>query len=80
MAPQRRRDCQWVNLALLPPTCLVACGMVLGVMNGAERNREFITHFEAQTSGLRVANMVSLRWRSATDKARLARNEPQMSF
>jgi hypothetical protein len=38
-----------IDLALLPPLSLLACGVDLMVVDGAKRNRELIADLEAQT-------------------------------
>jgi hypothetical protein len=57
---------------LLPPFPLIAGGMILGVMDGAERHGKFIAHFEGYASLLCVADVMGMRRGAATDKARLA--------
>ena len=40
--PQALRDGEWIDLVLLPPRPLIAGCMVLLMVNGAERDREFV--------------------------------------
>lgn len=44
----------------LPPFELIARGMILVVMDGAERDRKFVTDLESQASGLRKPNMMGV--------------------
>jgi hypothetical protein len=50
-APQVRGHSKWINLMLLPPQSLLASGVVLLMVNGAERNREFVADLEPKTPG-----------------------------
>ena len=46
-SPQALCNGERINLVLLPPQSLIAGCVVLLMVNGAERNREFVAHFEA---------------------------------
>ena len=48
------------------------------MMDGAKRNGEFIAHFQAEPSGLRVAHVVRMRGIAPAYEARLTRDEAQM--
>ena len=52
--------------------------MNLVVVGGAERHGEFIADFQAQPTGLRVANVVRVRRRAAANRARLAGDEAEV--
>jgi hypothetical protein len=45
----------------LPPASLIAGCVILRVMNGAQRDGELVTHFETQSSRLRIADVMRLR-------------------
>jgi len=62
----------------LPPFPLIAGGMILIVMDGTERDREFVADLERQASGLRKPNMMRVRGRAAADQARLAPDVAQV--
>ena len=61
-----------------PPASLIPGGMVFGVMNGAKRYGELIAHLQSETLRLRIADVVSVRWCTATDEARLPGDISQM--
>jgi len=67
-----------VNLMLLPPLLLIACGMVLLMVDGAERYGELIAHLEAESSGLGKADVMSVRRRSPANETGLLRYKAQM--
>ena len=50
------------------------------MVDGAERNREFVADLKAEPSRLRVAHMVRVRGRASADEARLAGDKAQMLF
>ena len=58
----------------------VACRVVLGVVNCAERNSKFVAHFDAKASRLGVTDVMSLRGSATTDEARLSRHMSQVVF
>src|SRR5665648_263116 len=61
-----------------PPASLIPGGMVFGVMNGAKRHGELIAHLQSEPLRLRIANVMSVRWRTAADEARLPGDKSQM--
>ena len=63
---------EWIDIALLPPLPLFACGVDIVVVDGAERNGELITHLQAKPSRLGVAHVMSVRGNSSADQTRLA--------
>ena len=65
---------------LLPPMPFIACGVILAVMDGAERNGELIAYLKAKPSWLRIADVVGVGGGSAANKARLASDKPQVCF
>ena len=69
-----------INLLLQPPLPFIAGGMDPGVVNRAERHRELITDLERKTAGLRVADVVRMRWAPAANEAGLTRHKAQMFF
>ena len=61
-----------------PPASLIPGGMVFGVMDGTERHGELIAHLQSEPLRLRIANVMSVRWRTAADEARLPGDKSQM--
>ena len=47
LLPQSARDDERIDVALLPPLALPACGVNLVVVGGAKRHGEFIADLEA---------------------------------
>ena len=62
----------------LPPFPLITSGMILVVMDGAQRDREFVTDLESQASGLCVADVMCMRWGAPTNQTALAPNIAQV--
>ena len=60
LTPKIARNRQRINPMPLPPLPLIASGMILIVMDGAERDRKFVTDLESQASGLRKPNMMRM--------------------
>ena len=58
----------------VPPLPLIASGMILGVMDGAERHGELVAYLQAQPPRLRVPEMMGVGRAPAADHARLARH------
>ena len=56
-----------IDLTLGPPISLVACRMVLAVVDRAKWNGKFVTHLEAKTSLLSVSDVVGVRGNTAAD-------------
>ena len=71
-SPQAFGHSEWINLVLLPPLPLIACGMVLLMVDGAERHGEFIAHLEAESSRLGKPNVMGMCRRSPANEAGLA--------
>ena len=63
---------------LLPPLPLIAGGVVLLMVNGAERYGEFVADLEPKTSGLCKADVMGVAWRSPANETRLLGHEAQM--
>ena len=78
MCPEIGRRFERINLALLPPVSLVAGGMVLGVVNGAERHGELVADFQPKSARLRIANVVRLRWGPPANQTGLSGDKAQM--
>jgi hypothetical protein len=78
--PQFLRHHERVDLALLPPSPLVTGCVIFAVVDGAERYRKLVAHFECNPSRLGVADMMGVRWGAATDHAWLPRNKAKMLF
>ena len=77
-APELLGHRKWIELALLPPSPLIACGMVLMMVDGAKRHGELVAHLKAESPRLRKADVVRACGRAATDQAGLAGDEPQV--
>ena len=60
LTPKIARDRQRIDPMPLPPFPLIARGMILVVMDDAERNRIFVTDLECQTSWLGIPNMMRM--------------------
>ena len=60
LLPQSASDDERIDVALLPPLALPACGVNLVVVGGAKRHGEFITDFESQTFWLCIANVMGV--------------------
>ena len=67
--PQFLRHNERVDLTLLPPPSLIARCVIFAVVDGAERNREFVAHLECKPWRLRVADMMGVGWGAAADDA-----------
>ena len=63
--PQALCDGEWINLVLLPPQSLIAGCVVLLMVNGTERYREFVADLEPKALGLGEADVMGVAWRSA---------------
>ena len=60
LPPKCIGDLKRIEIALLPPLPFLARGVNAVVVNGAERNSEFIAHFHTEPARLRVAHMMSV--------------------
>lgn len=60
-----------IDLTLGPPISLIACRMVLAVVDRAKWNGKFVTHLEAKTPLLSVADVVGMRRSTAADETGL---------
>ena len=65
---------------LLSPQPLIASCVVLLMVNGAERYREFIADLEPKTLGLGEAEVMGVARRSATNETGLLGHIAQMLF
>ena len=61
LLPQSACDFEGVNVLLLPPLLLLACGVDLVVMDRAEGDCEFVADLEAQSPRLSETHVVSVR-------------------
>ena len=61
LLPQIGGHFERVDVALLPPPMLLAGGVDLVMVDGAKRHGELIAHFQAKSSRLGVADMMSVR-------------------
>ena len=60
-----------IDLTLGPPISLVACRMVLAVVDRAKWNGKFVTYLEAKTPLLSVSDVMGLRGNTAADETGL---------
>ena len=67
-----------IDLTLGPPISLVACRMVLAMVDRAKWNGKFVTHLEAQTSLLGIADVVGMCRSTAADETGLLCDMAQM--
>ena len=72
LLPQLLGNRQWIDLALLPPSPLVAGRVIFTVVDGAQGHGEFIAHFEGDSLRLSVANVMRMGGGAAADQAWLA--------
>jgi len=69
--PQPLGDRERVDFQIFPPGHLIASLMQLSMMAPAERDRELVTDFEIERSGLGKAQVMRIRWLAAANKAGL---------
>ena len=62
---------KWIDLTLGPPISLIACRMVLAVVDRAKWNGKFVTYLEAKTPLLSVADVMGMRRSTAADETGL---------
>ena len=67
-----------IDLTLGPPISLIACRMVLAVVDRAKWNGKFVTHLEAKTPLLSVADVVGMCRSTAADETGLLCDMAQM--
>ena len=67
-----------IDLTLGPPISLVACRMVLAVVDRAKRDGKFVTHPDAQTSLLGIADVMGMCRSTAADETGLLCDVAQM--
>ena len=59
-SPQAGGHCEWIDFVFLPPRPLIAGRMVLLMVDGAERDREFIADLEPKAFGLGEAEVMGV--------------------
>ena len=77
-SPQACGHRERVNFVLLPPQPFIAGCVVLLMVNGAERDREFITDLEPKASRLCEADVMGVARRSPANEAGLLGHVAQM--
>ena len=77
-SPQARGDSEWINLVFLPPQPLIAGCVVLLMVNGAERDREFVADLEPKAPRLGEADVMGVARRSPANETRLLGDVAQM--
>src|SRR6476619_7615454 len=77
-APQAYGHRERINFMLLPPLPLIARGMVLLMVNGAEGYREFVADLEPKTPRLGKTDVMRMARRSPTNKTALLGDVAQM--
>jgi hypothetical protein len=78
--PELAGDTEGVDACRSPPTGFIASAMQFAMMATAERYGEFVADLEAETSGLRKAQMVGIARLPATDQARLSGDKPEVGL
>ena len=76
--PKASRDFQGIYSVTVPPRAFIAGLVQLPMMSAAKRDRELITHLEANGSGLRKPQVMGIGRLPAADEARLRGNEFQV--
>jgi len=79
LLPKLTGACKRVDICFFPPGDLITDLMQLAMMAAAERDGEFVAHFETDGSGLGKAQMVRVRWLTPANQAGLGCDELQMS-
>ena len=77
-APKAYGHCKRINFVLLPPQPFIAGCVVLLMVNGAQRYREFVTDLEPKAPGLCEADVMGVARRSPTNEAGLLGHKAQM--
>ena len=77
-SPQACGHCERINLVLLPPQPLIAGCMVLLMVDGTERYREFVADLEPKALGLGEADVMGVARRSPANETGLLGHEAQM--
>ena len=77
-SPQAGGHCERVDFVLLPPQPLIAGCVVLLMVDGAERYREFIADLEPEAPGLGEANVMGVARRSPANETGLLCDKAQM--
>jgi hypothetical protein len=77
-SPQAFGHRERINFMFLPPLPLIARGMVLLMVNGAEGYREFVADLEPKALGLGEADVMRMARRSPTNKTGLLGDKAQM--
>src|SRR6476659_9525308 len=77
-APQAFGHRERINFMFLPPQPLIAGGMVLLMVDGAERDCEFVADLEPKALGLGKSDVMRMARRSPTNKTGLLGHKAQM--
>ena len=78
--PQCSRDCERIDVALLPPLPFLSGGVDVVVVDGAERNGKFVADFKAEPSRLSMPQVMCVGGRAAADEfPRLSSTRPDRS-
>ena len=77
-SPQAFGHRQRINFMFLPPLPLIARGIVLLMVNGAEGYREFVADLEPKTPRLGKTDVMRMARRSPTNKTGLLGDVAQM--
>ena len=69
--PQAASYRERLDIVLLPPLPLVSGGVIFGMVDRTQRNRELVAHLECQPLRLSETDVMRVRWRPPTDETRL---------
>ena len=69
LTPQLGSNGQRINLALLPPSPLIAGRVIFTMVDGTKGHGEFIAHFKCQASRLCITDMMCVGRGTPTDDA-----------
>jgi hypothetical protein len=78
LQPEGSGDFERIDIVLLPPLSFVTSRVDVVVVNGTERDCELVAHLQAESSRLRVADVVRMRGRASADETRLTCDKAQM--
>ena len=78
LRPELLGNSKRIDLALLPPSSLIAGCVVFAVVDGAKRHGEFVADLQRQPSRLCKTNVMRMRRGAAADQAGLLGDKAQV--
>ena len=75
LTPELGSNGQRIDLALLPPSPLIAGRVIFAMVDGTKGHCEFIAYFKCQASRLCITDMVCVSRSTPTDDAWLRGNK-----